>query len=209
MTHYGLLATETRRDPQFELIMSTVRLARISLGAQAASIFLATPQGSLRLEALSGQGEEKLMGWEVPQHAGVAGWVFQSGETILVKDVATDSRFDRAAAESTGYVPDVIAAAPLSVASRDLGVLEVLDPALDRFGEAECLAMIDEVARQTTAALVMGEGGPQGNPDDLGTLRSVIAMPREERTLDLDRFLEGVDVACRQFVRGSGRRASV
>lgn len=209
MTDYGVMDTETRRDPQFELIMATVRLARVSLGAQAASIFLATPHGSLRLEALSGQGEEKLIGWEVAQHAGIAGWVFQSGETILVKDVATDARFDRTAAESTGFVPDVIAAAPLSVASRDLGVLEVLDPALDRFGESECLAMIEEVARQTTAALVLGEGGRPDDPDDLGTLRSVMAMPREERTLDLDRFLEGVDAACRQFTRGSMRRASV
>ena len=210
MTHYGQLSESNRRDPRFELIISTVRLARVSLGAQAASVFLATPHGSLRLEALSGQGEEKLIGWEVPQHTGIAGWVFQSGESILIKDVASDARFDRKAAESTGYVPDVIAAAPLSTAQRDIGVLEVLDPALDRFGEGECLAMIEEVARQSTAAFVLGgELVPAPPPGDLGTLRSMLSVPREARGSDLSRFLDGVDVACSLFAERVIRHASV
>jgi GAF domain-containing protein len=56
-----------------------------------------------------------------------------SGQPIAVSDVQADPRFARDVAESTAYVPRAILAAPLMGGSGDvLGVLSVLDPAVDQ-----------------------------------------------------------------------------
>ena len=46
-----------------------------------------------------------------------------------------DPRFDREAAEATGYLPQSILAVPIETASEVSGVIEVLDWTEDRIGE--------------------------------------------------------------------------
>ncbi len=58
---------------------------------------------------------------------GIAGYVFSTGEALALSDVASDPRWDRAAAERTGYVPRSIAAVPLVSDGETGGVLQVLD----------------------------------------------------------------------------------
>jgi GAF domain-containing protein len=59
--------------------------------------------------------------------ASIAGYVFSTGESLALSDVGADPRFDRAAAERTGYVPRSIAAVPLLAGEETVGVLQVLD----------------------------------------------------------------------------------
>src|SRR5258708_15657043 len=97
-----------------ELLRSTVRLARLAFGASGASVFLYDGEhDQLVFEASSGEGEDRLIGVAIPANRGIAGWVWNTGETIVVRDLATDARFDRKFAEETGYVPNEIMAALL------------------------------------------------------------------------------------------------
>ena len=62
-----------------------------------------------------------------PSTTGLAGWVVMSGQPLLVDDVSESPQFARDAAESTGYVPTSIMAAPLISNGECIGVLSVLD----------------------------------------------------------------------------------
>ncbi|GLY85242.1 GAF domain-containing protein [Actinoallomurus iriomotensis] len=113
---------------QRRLLQSIVEVARSVFGAAAASVFLVDQaNGDLVFEAVAGEGENQLPGTRFPGGTGIAGWAVMGGQPLLVDDVAESPRFARAAAESTGYVPRSIMAAPLIADGECIGVLEVLD----------------------------------------------------------------------------------
>jgi signal transduction protein with GAF and PtsI domain len=137
-----------------EILRSTVRLARLSFTASAASVFLYDPdRDALVFEASSGVGEDALVGVAIPPDRGIAGWVANTGEPIIVRGAGQDERFDREFAAGTGLVPDVIMAVPIEHEGDILGVLEVLDPRLDLVGEMVALDLLTELANQSCAAL--------------------------------------------------------
>jgi putative methionine-R-sulfoxide reductase with GAF domain len=103
-------------------------MARIIFGAAAASVFLVDPaNGDLVFEAVAGEGEGHLPGTRFPAGTGIAGWAASYGQPLLIDDVSDSPQFARDAAESTGYVPRSIMAAPLIEGGECIGVLEVLD----------------------------------------------------------------------------------
>lgn len=154
------------------LLRSIVDVARAIFGARAASVFLLDAESDeLVFEAVSGEGEESLVGRRFPSSTGVAGWVLVTQQPLVLDDVASDPRFASGAAESTGYVPKGIMAVPLLSGERSLGVLEVLDrPSGERFtaDQADLLGMfatqaaiaLDLLARsrQARALLETGDG---------------------------------------------------
>ncbi|MFF9397120.1 GAF domain-containing protein [Streptomyces sp. NPDC014744] len=177
-----------------ELLQSVVDVARAIFGAAASSVFLLDEEADeLVFQAVSGQGEEFLVGRRFPAGRGIAGWVATSGEPMVVDDLNADPSFDRSLAESTEYVPSALMAAPLISDGRVLGVLEVLDPspcARTDLRELDLLAMF---ARQAAAALrvvayapadtgMPGAGGrldPRQRADALRLLGSLEQLLRE------------------------------
>ena len=121
------------------LLRSIVDTARAIFRARAASVFLLDAEADeLVFEAVSGEGEESLVGRRFPSSTGIAGWVLVTGQSLVLDDVTADPRFASQAAQSTGYVPKAIMAVPLESGDRTLGVLEVLDrPSGERFTMAE------------------------------------------------------------------------
>jgi GAF domain-containing protein len=137
-----------------EILRSTARLARLSFAAAAASVFLVDEEnGTLVFEASSGVGEDRLVGTSIPAGHGIAGWVAAIGETMIVRGVADDERFDRAFAEGTGLVPDTLMAVPMEHDGEIIGGLEVLDPKIEGTGDLEAIELLTELANQSTAAL--------------------------------------------------------
>jgi GAF domain-containing protein len=111
-----------------ELLQSAVDTARELFGAAACSVAIADEATEeLVYRVASGAGSAEIVGVRLPLGRGIAGWVASSGSIIAVNDVTTDPRFARDVAESTGYVPTSILAAPLEAHDRVLGVLSVLD----------------------------------------------------------------------------------
>jgi GAF domain-containing protein len=128
-----------------ELLASVVTVARALFTAAAASVFLLDEQsGELVFEAVSGAGEEHLIGQRFPASRGIAGWVLGALEPLVVSDLSTSPVFARDLAESTGYVPRSMMAAPLVYREDPVGVMEVLDPTpnfLTTLGAADLLAL--------------------------------------------------------------------
>jgi GAF domain-containing protein len=136
------------------LLTSVVEVARAIFRAKASSIFLldeATDE--LVFEAVAGEGADTLVGTRFPSSTGIAGWVLVTRQPLVIEDVASDPRFGREVAESTGFVPKGLMAVPLLHEERSLGVLEVLDrPADSRFSLQE-MDLLSLFANQAAIAL--------------------------------------------------------
>lgn len=147
----GALAAADAHRP---LLQSIVEVARAILGARASSIMLLDEQaGELVFEAVTGEGEDELVGRRLPASTGVAGWVASSRQPLVIEDVSQDPRFDLEAAKRTGYVPQGLMAVPLIYEDDVLGVLNVLDrPARSRFSLAE-MDLLELFAQQAATAL--------------------------------------------------------
>jgi len=136
------------------LLQSIVEVARSVFGAAAASVFLLDQRtDELVFEAVSGEGEEKLVGTRFPSGTGLAGWVVMSGQSLIVDDVDTSPQFARDAAESTGYVPRSIMAAPLIRDGECIGVLEVLDRGTRPRGDLSDVELIGMLATEVAMGL--------------------------------------------------------
>ncbi len=136
------------------LLQSIVEVARSVFGAAAASVFLLDEQtDELVFQAVAGEGEEQLVGTRFPRGTGLAGWVAMSGQPLLVDDVTQSPQFARDAAESTGYVPSSIMAAPLIRNGECIGVLEVLDRGSRARGELSDVDLIGMLATEVALSL--------------------------------------------------------
>ena len=84
---------------------------------------------------------------------GIVGYVFTTGQPLAVSDVAADPRFDRSAAQETGYVPRSILAVPLVDDGGTIGVLEVLDRRGDAGFGLHDIELASVFARQAAVAI--------------------------------------------------------
>ena len=138
------------------LLGSIVAVARAIFGAQASSIFLLDEEtDELVFEAVSGEGEDSLVGTRFPSSTGIAGWVLVTRQPLIVDDVGADARHARDAAESTGYVPQKIMAVPLLHEETALGVLQVLDPPAGMRDPLADMELLGLFAAQAGAGLAL------------------------------------------------------
>ena len=147
------LLGEAERDHS-ELLDSVVDTARALFGAAAATVFLLDEQlGELVFEAVSGEGESYMIGRRFPASRGIAGWVLSAHEPLVVADVSTNPVFAKDLAETTGYVPRSLMAAPLLHGEEAIGVMEVLDPAPATIGPLAAGDLLTLFAAQAAIAL--------------------------------------------------------
>ncbi|HEX7948723.1 MAG TPA: GAF domain-containing protein [Candidatus Limnocylindrales bacterium] len=124
--------------------------AAAALHVTAASIALHDPVANrLVFRAAAGPEGEGVLGLSIAPDEGIAGYAFSTGQPLAIADVRTDPRFERRAAERTGYVPRSLLAVPLVDDDGTVGVMEWLDR-LD--GSPFDLADLEIATRVATAA---------------------------------------------------------
>jgi GAF domain-containing protein len=124
----GVVAGRLEPEAEERLLQSIVDATVRLFEAEAASIALFEKEPArLEFRVAAGPMGAGAVGMSVAPTQGIAGYVYSTGESLALSDVASDPRFDRAAAERTGYVPRSIAAVPLVNGDETVGVLQVLD----------------------------------------------------------------------------------
>ena len=113
-----------------ELLPAILEVARRVMEVEAASLFLTNPQGDLELATASGgpgmpAAAAKII---VPRGRGIAGWVLEHSEALLVPDAYADPRFFPDVDKKTGYRTRSILCVPLARKESVIGVLQVLNP---------------------------------------------------------------------------------
>jgi len=112
-----------------ELMNLVMEKAQTVMNAEASSVMLLNEQtGMLECEIALGSVQEKVKDKvQLKLGQGIAGWVAQQGEAIIVPDVDSDSRFYSHIDLSTGFKTRSILAAPLKVKDKVIGVAEVIN----------------------------------------------------------------------------------
>jgi sigma-B regulation protein RsbU (phosphoserine phosphatase) len=113
-----------------ELLPAILAVARRVMEVDAASLFLTNAGGDLELATASGgpgmpAGDAKIT---VPRGRGIAGWVLEHSEALLVPDAYADERFFPDVDRLTGYRTRSILCVPLARKEKVIGVLQVLNP---------------------------------------------------------------------------------
>lgn len=118
-----------------ELLPAILDVARRVMEVEAASLFLLNADKELELACASGGAagitgspEAKIV---VPRGKGIAGWVLDHGEALLVEDAYADPRFFAETDKKTGFRTRSILCVPLKRKGTEIGVLQVLNP-IDR-----------------------------------------------------------------------------
>ena len=183
------------------LLGSIVQVARAIFHARAASVLLLDEAaGELVFEAVVGEGEDTLVGQRFPASKGIAGWVLNTRQPLVITDVTSDPRFSADTAAATGYVPKGIMAVPLLHGEEALGVLEVLDrPADARFSieEVDLLGLFGIQAAAALALIRRARLAAAALRDESGDLRALGQIAGRVAALGDDRtaadFLTALD----------------
>ncbi|MFP4364439.1 MAG: diguanylate cyclase [Spirochaetia bacterium] len=82
---------------------------------------------ALRFVVATGVGGEKLKGNVMHPGQGIAGWIFENEEPLIIEDVSKDHRFDAAMDNITGFTTKSIIGVPLKTDNRCFGVIELIN----------------------------------------------------------------------------------
>jgi GAF domain-containing protein len=161
-----------------QILLQTIVEATVALfEAEASSIALfERDPDRLEFRVAAGAQGAGAIGLSVPPSRGIVGFVFSTGQPLALSDVASDPRFDRAAAERTGYVPRSIAAVPLVDRDQTVGVLQVLDKHTSATFSLRDMELLAVFARQAAAAI----RAARVQRDSQQLLRSVLASLGDE-----------------------------
>lgn len=135
------------------LMREIMRQVTAAFDADRSTLFLHDPESG-QLWSHVAEGLESVRDEiRIPDHRGIAGYVFQSHQSVRISDTHADDRFDRATASQTGYEPRSILAAPVLRRGNDcVGVLQVLDARPYAFGN-DGIELLEAIAVQVSISL--------------------------------------------------------
>ena len=112
-------------DELLELIIDT---ATRMVQAKASSLLLLDKKTKkLHFKVATGEKGEEVMKFEVNLGQGIAGFVAETGEPLLIPDVSKDPRWYKEISESVGFKTRSIACVPMKVNGDIIGVVEIID----------------------------------------------------------------------------------
>ena len=137
-----------------KVIKASLNELKTRLGAEAATIFLFDHQdNSLCFWAMHGPRNESLERAKIAANKGCVGWVLEHQASLIVNDVASDSRFFPEVDQASGFTTRNLMCAPLTVRMADrIGAVEVLNKLPGDFS-TEDLEFLEEFAGQISLAI--------------------------------------------------------
>jgi GAF domain-containing protein len=179
-------------DVETRLLQSIVDATARLFDAEASSIALfETDPDRLEFRVAAGEKGAGAVGLTVAPTQGIAGYVYSTGQALALSDVSSDPRFNRGAAEQTGYVPRSIAAAPLLDEQGTIGVLQVLDKRSSPTFSLSDMELLAVFAAQATVAIAAA----RVQRDTVRLVRSVLAeIGPDLAPADLDRIVASATV---------------
>jgi GAF domain-containing protein/FixJ family two-component response regulator len=121
------VAVGSARDSEEILAIATRGIAEI-LDAEAGSVLLVDESGKeLKFAAALHEHTEKLSQYRLEMGQGIAGWVAEHGQSLLVDDVTEDPRHDALKASASGLDPRSILCVPLQAHETVIGVIELIN----------------------------------------------------------------------------------
>ncbi len=126
-----------------------------TIGTESASVWMwddtAEPESDLVCRAVFRQDRSRsLLGMRLRPGQGVAGWVAQTGKSVILSDARQDPRFSAGVDEQTGFHTTSLLTVPLRARDTTIGVLSVVNKLEGVFDKGD-LALVETLA--TSAAI--------------------------------------------------------
>lgn len=138
-----------------ELIKLVMEKAQTVMNAEASSIMLLNKATNLlECQFALGTVQDQVKGkMQLKLGQGIAGWVAEKGEPIIVPDVNSDPRFYAKVDQLTGFTTRSILAVPLKVKGEVIGVAEVLNRLDGESFTEDNLELFSTFCRQVALAI--------------------------------------------------------
>lgn len=138
-----------------EVINLVMEKAQTVMKAEASSVLLVNENtGVLECEVALGEyGKQVKEKITLQMGEGIAGWVAQHGEPVIVPEAHKDPRFSSKADQETGFTTRSILAVPLKVRGRVIGVAEVINPIEGNSFSDDDLDLFSTFGRQVAMAI--------------------------------------------------------
>jgi len=137
-----------------KLLNDTLQLTTSVIDTAASALLLVDERSNeLVFEAIHGVKGATVPRQRIGLDEGIAGWVATHGEPVIVNDVSRDERFSRKADVHTGALTRSIAAVPLQVKGKTIGVLEVLNKFSTEGFDEEDLRLMLTLATQAAITI--------------------------------------------------------
>lgn len=121
------ISQEITSTLDLERVLTTTTLSvKELLGGSTASI-LTVDGDALTFQVATGNSSAEIKPFRVPLGQGIAGWVVEHKQPVIVDDVQNDPRFFGTLDKKTGFVTQNLIAVPLVVNDRAIGVIEVFN----------------------------------------------------------------------------------
>jgi Nif-specific regulatory protein len=120
-------------EPLSKSIENLLYISAAQMNSEEASVLIRDGgDGDLRFISAIGKVADRLINLQVPAGKGVAGFVFSSGQPMVIADVGEEDSFYAEVDKQTGYSTQTLLATPLRHNGEMIGVLEYVN----RIGEA-------------------------------------------------------------------------
>lgn len=133
-----------------QIIESSARL----VSAEAASLVLHDPVANkLRFEIAIGPKKDEVAGKILDPNEGIVGWVAQHGQSLIVNDPSSDTRFSPSISKEVDFPAKSILAVPMKIKGSLVGVIEVINKTKGRYFQDEDLYWLELFALQAAIAV--------------------------------------------------------
>lgn len=129
-------------DPLSKSIENLLQISAAQMNSEEASVLIRDgSEGDLRFISAIGKVAHQLINIQVPAGKGVAGFVFSSGQPMVIADVGEEDSFYAEVDRQTGYSTQTLLATPLRHNGEIIGVLEYVnrigEPPFESFSSIE------------------------------------------------------------------------
>jgi HD-GYP domain-containing protein (c-di-GMP phosphodiesterase class II) len=136
-----------------EIRKRAIEAATHLLHAETGSLLLVDPDsGELFFEVALGEKGEILKEIRLQKGEGIAGWVAQTGEALIIHDVQQDRRFFRGADDKSSFQTRNMVCVPVRSREKVIGVLEAINRKDGSFDEDD-LETLTALANQVAVAI--------------------------------------------------------
>lgn len=122
-------------DLQKTLTLITDHTIRLMNVAAASVALIDEERNDVWFAAASGEGSESVLGLRMERSSGIAGWVADQGECVIVPDVQSDSRFFAGMDQQSGFSTRSILCVPLQTKQGTIGAIEVMNKHVGTFDQ--------------------------------------------------------------------------
>jgi PAS domain S-box-containing protein len=185
-----------------DVLRSLMSQVRDYFQVEAVSVALLDEESEhLTFRVAIGEASEDVTGLRLPVGEGIAGWVVQEGEIVLISDAYRDPRFYADVDQKTGFETETVLAVPIKTDRRTIGAIEVMNPASGTFDE-QAPQLLTQVANQAAAAIRNAELYERARQAELRYESLFHTSPAPNIVMDFDtRILDCNQEACKLLGR--------